>query len=68
MSRSAPFLWPIITGPHRQLPQYILLVGGFGESPYLQKQLTEKFGRQGVAVVTIEEPAFVAFSLRHNLF
>ncbi|CAE6450133.1 unnamed protein product [Rhizoctonia solani] len=34
---------------HRgQLPSYIFLVGGFGESPYLKKVLEERFGTEGV--------------------
>ncbi|KIM20879.1 hypothetical protein M408DRAFT_333772 [Serendipita vermifera MAFF 305830] len=37
--------------------QHILLVGGFGESAYLQKRLAELFDIQGVKVVTVEEPA-----------
>jgi len=34
----------------------MLLVGGFGESPYLRCQLKETFARKGVKVVTIDEP------------
>ncbi|KIM25119.1 hypothetical protein M408DRAFT_223687 [Serendipita vermifera MAFF 305830] len=37
--------------------QHILLVGGFGESAYLQKRLAGLFDAQGVKVVTVEEPA-----------
>jgi len=39
--------------------QYILLVGGFGESPYLQKRLTETFNDKGVAILSLEGPKFV---------
>ncbi|KIM20870.1 hypothetical protein M408DRAFT_333766 [Serendipita vermifera MAFF 305830] len=35
--------------------KYILLVGGFGESAYLRKKLTDLFESQGVIIVTIEE-------------
>ncbi|KAG8837726.1 hypothetical protein FRC18_008228 [Serendipita sp. 400] len=37
--------------------QHLLLVGGFGESPYLQSQLREEFGKSGISVVTVEEPS-----------
>lgn len=36
---------------------YILLVGGFGESQYLQKRLRELFEPRGISIVTVEEPA-----------
>lgn len=32
-----------------------MLVGGFGESPYLRKQLKDTFGSKGVEVVTVDE-------------
>ena len=35
--------------------QHLLLVGGFGESPYLQSRLREVFGGQGTEVVTVED-------------
>ncbi|KIM25126.1 hypothetical protein M408DRAFT_331414 [Serendipita vermifera MAFF 305830] len=35
--------------------KYILLVGGFGESAYLRKKLTELFESQSAVVVTVEE-------------
>ncbi|KIM25125.1 hypothetical protein M408DRAFT_331413 [Serendipita vermifera MAFF 305830] len=35
--------------------QYILLVGGFGESAYLRKKLTELFESQDVILVSVEE-------------
>jgi hypothetical protein len=41
------------------LPQYIILVGGFGESPYLKKKLAELFDRHGASIVTAEEPSSV---------
>ena len=34
-------------------------MGGFGESPYLQKRLAGLFDRHGVTAVTAEEPTFV---------
>ncbi|CAG7852390.1 SubName: Full=Uncharacterized protein {ECO:0000313/EMBL:CCA74289.1} [Serendipita indica DSM 11827] len=36
--------------------QHLILVGGFGESPYLRKRLGDVFGRQGTEIVTVEEP------------
>ncbi|KIM25124.1 hypothetical protein M408DRAFT_26524 [Serendipita vermifera MAFF 305830] len=38
-----------------QKVKYILLVGGFGESAYLRKTLTELFESQGAMVITVEE-------------
>ncbi|PVF93781.1 hypothetical protein CPB86DRAFT_818517 [Serendipita vermifera] len=35
---------------------YLLLVGGFGESPYLRKILKDRFGSHGTEVVTVDEP------------
>lgn len=35
--------------------RHLLLVGGFGESPYLQTCLRETFGKQGTEVVTVED-------------
>jgi hypothetical protein len=32
-----------------------LLVGGFGESPFLRKSLKSTFGSKGVEVVTVDE-------------
>ncbi|KAG8777654.1 hypothetical protein FRC15_011216 [Serendipita sp. 397] len=37
--------------------QHLLLVGGFGESPYLRDQLKLKFGERGTQVVTVDEPS-----------
>ncbi|KAG8772201.1 hypothetical protein FRC20_002802 [Serendipita sp. 405] len=37
--------------------RHILLVGGFGESPFLRKRLSEAFSREGTEIVTIEEPS-----------
>jgi len=34
----------------------LLLVGGFGESPYLRCRLKEAFEEMGVKVVAIDEP------------
>lgn len=36
--------------------KYLLLVGGFGESQYLQNRLTELFETHGVSIVTVDEP------------
>ncbi|KAG8831627.1 hypothetical protein FRC17_002854 [Serendipita sp. 399] len=36
--------------------EHLLLVGGFGESPYLRIQLKRIFVQRGTEVVTIEEP------------
>ncbi|KIM24672.1 hypothetical protein M408DRAFT_331646 [Serendipita vermifera MAFF 305830] len=35
--------------------EHLMLVGGFGESPYLRKQLKDTFGSKGVEVVTVDE-------------
>ncbi|CAG7852131.1 SubName: Full=Uncharacterized protein {ECO:0000313/EMBL:CCA70381.1} [Serendipita indica DSM 11827] len=35
--------------------EHLLLVGGFGESPYLRKRLKETFSSKGVDVVTVDE-------------
>ncbi|KAG8805508.1 hypothetical protein FRC17_005478, partial [Serendipita sp. 399] len=37
--------------------EHILLVGGFGESPYLKKRLSDIFSKQGAQVVTVEQPS-----------
>ncbi|KAG8753939.1 hypothetical protein FRC14_005519 [Serendipita sp. 396] len=37
--------------------QYLILVGGFGESPYLRGQLKCILGGKGTEVVTVEEPS-----------
>ncbi|KAG8775473.1 hypothetical protein FRC15_000510 [Serendipita sp. 397] len=42
---------------------YLILVGGFGESPYLRGQLRRILGERGTEVVTVEEPSYVLFSL-----
>lgn len=39
--------------------QYLLLVGGFGESPYLRKRLEDTYGPNGTQIVTVEEPSYV---------
>lgn len=39
--------------------QFLLLVGGFGESPYLRKRLKEAYADQGMDVVTVDEPSWV---------
>ncbi|CAG7852394.1 SubName: Full=Uncharacterized protein {ECO:0000313/EMBL:CCA74285.1} [Serendipita indica DSM 11827] len=36
-------------------PKYLLLVGGFGGSPYLKSQLKDLFGGQGIEIVTVEQ-------------
>ena len=42
-----------------QKPQHLLLVGGFGESVHLQRQLAEEFGRQNIQIVTVDESTYV---------
>ncbi|KAG8813085.1 hypothetical protein FRC18_002677 [Serendipita sp. 400] len=37
--------------------QHLLLVGGFGESPYLRSRLKDTFSGKGTEVVTVEEPS-----------
>ncbi|KAG8822094.1 hypothetical protein FRC17_009653 [Serendipita sp. 399] len=37
--------------------EYLLLVGGFGESPYLRSRLKEVFTNKGTEIVTAEEPS-----------
>lgn len=44
--------------------QHILLVGGLGESLYLQKKLAELFGIYGTTIVTVEEQTYVPLSLQ----
>jgi hypothetical protein len=36
--------------------EHVLLVGGFGESPYLRRRLKETFAKKGVKIVTVDEP------------
>jgi hypothetical protein len=44
--------------------QYVILVGGFGESPYLKMKLSELFDQPGASIVAAEEPSSVPpFSL-----
>jgi hypothetical protein len=38
--------------------QHLLLVGGFGESPYLRRRLAETYERNGTEIVTVEEPSY----------
>ncbi|KAG8807085.1 hypothetical protein FRC17_004661, partial [Serendipita sp. 399] len=40
--------------------QHLILVGGFGESPYLKEQLKSTFRQLGTEVVTLEEPSYVS--------
>ena len=42
-----------------QKPQHLLLVGGFGESVHLQRQLAEHFRNQNVQIVTVDESTYV---------
>ncbi|KAG8755538.1 hypothetical protein FRC14_003961 [Serendipita sp. 396] len=42
--------------------KHLLLVGGFGESPYLRWRFEEEFGSNGTDVVTVEEPSKKAAS------
>ncbi|KAG8754228.1 hypothetical protein FRC14_005283, partial [Serendipita sp. 396] len=37
--------------------QYLVLVGGFGESTYLRQELESAFGTRGVSVIVAEEPS-----------
>jgi hypothetical protein len=37
--------------------KYLLLVGGFGDSPFLRKRLDEIFRSQGTEVVVVDEPS-----------
>jgi hypothetical protein len=37
--------------------QHILLVGGFGESPFLQQRLRDEFGAKGSEIVTVDQPS-----------
>ncbi|KAL8292784.1 hypothetical protein RQP46_001396 [Phenoliferia psychrophenolica] len=46
----------------------ILLVGGFGESPYLQRRLRETFEKSGTRVVTADEPSKKAVAEGGALF
>ncbi|KAG8777728.1 hypothetical protein FRC16_004059 [Serendipita sp. 398] len=48
--------------------KYLILVGGFGESPYLREQLKKILGERGVEVVTVEEPSCVLSSVLHGIF
>ncbi|KAL8280122.1 hypothetical protein RQP46_007452 [Phenoliferia psychrophenolica] len=48
--------------------QSILLVGGFGESPYLQRRLRETFEKSGTRVVTADEPTKKAVAEGGALF
>jgi hypothetical protein len=41
----------------KALFQYLLLVGGFGDSLFLRQRLNSAFGTQGTQVVTVDEPA-----------
>jgi len=42
-----------------QNPQHLLLVGGFGESVHLQRQLAGHFRNQNVQIVTVDESTYV---------
>ncbi|KAG8817275.1 hypothetical protein FRC17_011311 [Serendipita sp. 399] len=42
---------------HRRNIKHLLLVGGFGESPFLRSRLREEFGNRGTEIVTVEEPS-----------
>jgi len=42
-----------------QKPQHLLLVGGFGESVHLQRQLAEYLWNQNVQIVTVDESTYV---------
>lgn len=50
----------MILFPHRSgSAQHLLLVGGFGESPYLRLRLNDSFGIYDTQVITIDEPSYV---------
>jgi hypothetical protein len=36
--------------------QHVLLVGGFGESPFLKKRLREIFADRDTELVSVDEP------------
>ncbi|KAL8283908.1 hypothetical protein RQP46_005340 [Phenoliferia psychrophenolica] len=46
----------------------ILLVGGFGESPYLRRTLAERYEPHGIKIVTADEPSKKAVSEGASLF
>ena len=46
--------------------QHLLLVGGFGESPYLQSRLRKEFSGRGTEVVTVENSSY-ALDIPDNL-
>ncbi|KAG8814269.1 hypothetical protein FRC17_001232 [Serendipita sp. 399] len=37
--------------------EHLVLVGGFGESPFLRSRLREEYGNKGTEVVTVDEPS-----------
>ena len=52
--------------PDLQKPQHLLLVGGFGESVHLQRQLAEHFRNQNVQIVTVDESTYVERHADHR--
>ncbi|KAG8755537.1 hypothetical protein FRC14_003960 [Serendipita sp. 396] len=42
---------------HGRKVKHLILVGGFGESPYLRLRFEEEFASQGTDVITDEEPS-----------
>ncbi|KAG8813936.1 hypothetical protein FRC17_001372 [Serendipita sp. 399] len=48
--------------------QHLLLVGGFGESPYLKDQLKRMLNERGTEVVTLEEPSYVLLPGADSIF
>lgn len=48
--------------------KHILVVGGFGESPYLRKKLTEWYEAQGIKIITADEPSKKAVAEGAALF
>jgi hypothetical protein len=39
--------------------QHLLLVGGFGGSPYLRSKLADKFSSRGTEVIIVDETSYV---------
>jgi hypothetical protein len=48
-----------IGNDHTVCQKHLLLVGGFGESPFLRARLKEAFALQGADTVTVDEPSLV---------
>lgn len=61
MTAFAPSVNRIIANVEEQLRDtnvsHILLVGGFGESPYLRRRVRQAFETHGRKVITADEPS-----------